>query len=209
MDVLIGPGLGYDTTQGGVSTEVGMAESVEKLIEGCNAGNAHARRRLVERFYAELRRMAAVQLQAERPNHTLQSAALVHEAYARFAGQAEVRLMDRSHFLALASQLMRQILVDHARARGASKRGGPQRQQVTLDEAMIGKTTRQLDVLVLDQALRRLSQMDARHGRVVEMHFFGGLTFREIGAVLGMDERTVKRDWAMARAWLRSELSSL
>ena len=105
-------------------------------------GDAAARRQLVERFYAELLRMAAAQLRAERPNHSLQSTALVHEAYARFVDESKVRLADRSHFLALASQLMRQILVDHARARGASKRGGPHRHQVTLEEAMIGDGAR-------------------------------------------------------------------
>jgi RNA polymerase sigma factor (TIGR02999 family) len=176
------------------------------LIQRCNGGDSRARELLVERFYTDLRRIAAAQLQLERRNHTLQPTALVHEAYARFVRQSEVRLEDRSHFLATAAQLMRQILVDHARARLASKRGGAQH-QVTLDEGLLAERSRPMDILVLDQALQRLSELDARHGRIVEMHFFGGLTFNEIARVVGVNERTVRRDWAMARAWLRNELS--
>ena len=182
--------------------------SVGILIQQCNGGDARARELLMERFYADLRRIAAAQLRQERHNHTLQPTALVHEAYARFVRQSDVRLHDRSHFLATASQLMRQILVDHARARRASKRGGAQHHQVTLDEALFADHSRPLDVLVLDEALNRLAELDNRHGRIVEMHFFGGLTYSEIAAVLGVAEKTVKRDWAMARAWLRLELSA-
>ncbi len=181
--------------------------SVGDLIQRCNGGDHDARENLVERFYKDLRRIAAAQLRLERANHTLQPTALVHEAYARFVRQSAVQLNDRGHFLATASQLMRQILVDHARARIASKRGGAQR-PVTIDETMVAEKPHALDVLVLDDALRRLSQLDPRHGRVVEMHFFGGLTFQEIAKVIGVAEKTVKRDWAMARAWLRTELAS-
>lgn len=184
-----------------------QSPSVGDLIQRCNGGDSHAREDLVERFYKDLRRIAAAQLQLERSNHTLQPTALVHEAYARFIKQSEVQLNDRGHFLANASQLMRQILVDHARARVASKRGGAQR-PVTIDETIVAEKPHALDVLVLDDALRRLAQLDPRHGRIVEMHFFGGLTFQEIATVIGVAERTVKRDWAMARAWLRNELAS-
>lgn len=184
-----------------------QSPSVGDLIKRCNGGDSHAREDLVERFYKDLRRIAAAQLQLERSNHTLQPTALVHEVYARFIKQSEVQLNDRGHFLANASQLMRRILVDHARARVASKRGGAQR-PVTIDETIVAEKPHALDVLVLDDALRRLAQLDPRHGRIVEMHFFGGLTFQEIATVIGVAERTVKRDWAMARAWLRNELAS-
>lgn len=183
--------------------------SVGILIQRCNGGDPRARNVLIERFYTDLRRIAAAQLRLERRNHTLQPTALVHEAYARFVRQSEVRLAGRSHFLASASQLMRQILVDHARARLAARRGGAAQHQVTLDETLLAQNSRPLDVLALDEALKRLATLDPRHVRVVEMHFFGGLKFQEIAEVLGVSERTTKRDWAMARAWLRNELSLL
>lgn len=178
------------------------------LIRRCNGGDAQARKALIELYYAELRNAAAAQLRLERRNHTLQPTALVHEAYARFVRQSHVRLHGRAHFLGTAAHLMRQVLVDHARARAAGKRGGERQKQVTLDEGLFAEQPRPLDVLFLDDALRRLAKLDERQSKIVEMHFFGGLSFPEIGQLLGVAERTVKRDWAMARAWLRNELSS-
>ena len=183
--------------------------SVRILIQRCNGGNSRAREVLIERFYTELRRIAAAQLQLERRNHTLQPTALVHEAYTRFIRQSGVHLEGRSHFLATASRLMREILVDYARARLAARRGGAARHQVTLDEALFAGQSRPLDVPALDEALKRLARLNPRHSQAVEMHFFGGMTFQEIAEVLGVSERTVKRDWAMAHAWLRDELSLL
>jgi len=142
----------------------------------------------------------------ERGNHTLQPTALVNEAYARLVEQPQVPWQSRAHFFATASQLMRHILVDHARARQAGKRGGMQR-QVTLDDALLPSQERTVDVLILDEALQRLAEFDARQARIVELHFFSGLTFAEIAEVLKVAERTVKRDWSMARAWLKGELS--
>jgi len=180
--------------------------SIAALIDRCNFGDAGAKQLLIERLYGDLRRIAAAQLRSERQNHTLQATALVHEAYARFIQQSELSLKNRVHFIAIASQLMRQVLVDHARSRLAAKRGGALR-QVTLDEALFGQEPHSLDVLVLDEVLNRLAKLNPRHGRIVELHFFGGLSFEEIAEVLDIGNRTVRRDWAMARAWLRSELS--
>jgi len=195
-----------DTLRNGGEPPGSEADSIAELIERCNAGDGRAKDLLIERFYRDLRRIAAGQLRAERRNHTLQPTALVHEVYARFIQQSEWQVKNRLHFIAIASQLMRQVLVDHARKRLAGKRGGEQR-QVTLDEALFAQTSNSLDVLALDEVLTRLAKLNARHGRIVELHFFGGLTFDEIGEVLGVAGRTVKRDWRMARAWLRNELS--
>jgi RNA polymerase sigma factor (TIGR02999 family) len=165
---------------------------------------------LAPRVYDELRRAAARHMRRERANHTLQPTALVNEAW--------VRLMDlpnrggehgwesRTHFFAVASILMRQILVDHARKRLAAKRGGTQH-QVTLAEPLLATYPAPVDVLALDQALERFQAIDARATRVLELHFFGGLSFDEIAGVLDVSTRTVKRDWTMARAWLHDELS--
>jgi len=189
------------------SAEESPSGSLAAIIENYNCGDAQAQARLIERLYRDLRRIAAAHLRAERPNHTLQPTALVHEAYARLAGQSEIDLKDRVHFLAIASHLMRQVLVDYAKARRAAKRGGGGR-QVTLDECMFVENTRSLDVLIMDELLERLTKLNARHARIVEMHFFGGLSFEEIADVLGIGLRTVERDWKMARAWLRSEISA-
>jgi RNA polymerase sigma factor (TIGR02999 family) len=143
----------------------------------------------------------------ERGNHTLQPTALVHEAYERLVQQPQIPWQSRAHFYATASQLMRHILVDHARARQAEKRGGNQN-KVTLDESVLQTTNQSVNVLDLHDALERLAQFDIRQLRIVELHFFGGMTFEEIALVLSISDRTVKRDWRMARAWLREQLAS-
>lgn len=155
--------------------------------------------------YNELRRLAGRYMRGERADHTLQPTALVHEAYPRLIGQHEVAWQNRSHFYGVAARLMRNILVDHARARQAHKRGG-QEQKVTFDEALEFAGGERTDVLALDEALSRLAQRDPRQARIVELRFFGGLSENEAAEVLGISVRTVKRDWAVARAWLYREI---
>ena len=184
----------------------GSDNSITALLVQLSAGNREVEALLIPQVYGELRRLAAHYMRAERGNHTLQPTALVNEAYSRLVQQPQVPWQSRAHFFATASQLMRHILVDHARARQANKRGGVQR-QVTLDEAILKSQNHTIDVLILHEALEHLAQLDARQARIVEHHFFGGLTFEEIALVLECSERTVKRDWSMARAWLKGELS--
>jgi RNA polymerase sigma-70 factor (ECF subfamily) len=180
--------------------------SITGLLSELSRGNREVEARLIPQIYDELRRVAGHYMRQERVNHTLQPTALVHEAYARLVQQPAIPWQNRAHFFAAASRLMRNILVDHARARRADKRGGMQ-QQVTLDEAILPSHNQSIDVLALHEALEQLTTLDARQGRVVELHFFGGLSFEEIALVLGVSERTVKREWTMARAWLKGALS--
>lgn len=180
--------------------------SVTALLSQLSAGHRDAEARLIPQVYDELRRLAAGYMRRERVEHTLQPTALVHEAYAQMVDHPHQHWHNRAHFLATAAQVMRHILVDHARAKRAEKRGGIQH-QITLDEGLLPTADRTVDILSIHQALERLTAFDARQGRVVELHFFGGLTFEEIALVLGISERTVKREWSMARAWLRTELA--
>jgi RNA polymerase sigma-70 factor (ECF subfamily) len=180
--------------------------SITAMLMQLSAGNREVEAQLIPQIYGELRRLAARYMQRERGNHTLQPTALVNEAYALLVQQPHVPWQSRAHFFATASHLMRHILVDHARTRQAAKRGGVQR-QVTLNEAVLQAENRTIDVLVLNEALDRLTQLDPRQAGIVEHHFFGGLSFEEIATVLEISERTVKRDWSMARAWLKGELS--
>jgi RNA polymerase sigma factor (TIGR02999 family) len=184
----------------------GSDNSITALLAELSAGNREVESRLIPQVYGELRRLAAHYMRSERGNHTLQPTALVNEAYTRLVQQPQIPWQSRAHFFATASHLMRHILVDHARARRAGKRGGLQR-QVTLDDALLPSSERTMDVLILDEALENLAQFDPRQARIVELHFFSGLTFAEIALVLKVTERTVKRDWSMARAWLKGELS--
>jgi RNA polymerase sigma factor (TIGR02999 family) len=162
---------------------------------------------LASSLYQELRRLAVGKMRFERGNHTLQATALVNEAYLRLADCPDPMWGDRSRVLGLAANVMRHILVDHARAHNAEKRGDGQL-QVTLDDDMAGgRSNSTADVLAVDEALTRLAGFDPRQAQVLEMHFFGGLTFEEIALQLEVSARTVKRDWTVARAWLRQELS--
>ena len=156
--------------------------------------------------YTELRRIANRYLQGERSDHTLQSTALVHEAYVRMTQQDLPQWQNRAHFFAVAAQLMRQILVDHARSHRASKRGGST-YKLALDEADEQPLVRDVDIVALDDALKSLATMDAQQSRVVELKFFGGLTVEDTAEVLGVSPSTVKRDWTTARAWLFRELN--
>jgi RNA polymerase sigma-70 factor (ECF subfamily) len=181
--------------------------SITALLQQLSEGNREVEADLIPQIYPELRQLAARYMRRERRNHTLQPTALVHEAYERLVQQPQIPWQSRAHFYATASQLMRHILVDHARTRQAAKRGGVQH-QVTLDDAILPTADPSVDILALHEALERLAKFDARQSRIVELHFFGGLTFEEIALVLDVSDRTVKRDWSMARAWLKGELSS-
>ncbi len=184
----------------------GTNASITMLLARLSEGDREAEEHLISRVYAELKRLASNYMRRERQSHTLEPTALVHEAYLRLIQQDQVPWHGRAHFFATASRVMRHILVDHARARAADRRGGIQ-QQISLDKILIPSQNRSIDVLALNEALERLTTFDARQGRIVELHFFGGLTFEEIALILSLSGRTVKRDWGMARAWLRIELS--
>lgn len=177
-----------------------------ELFRLWRSGDEEALHRLLPLVYEELRRVARRHLRGERPDHTLQTTALIHEAYLRLIDQGAVEARDHSHFVALTSHLMRQILVDHARARLAKKRDGGYR--VTLAEDLAVAQPGEIDVLAVDEALGRLAGLDVQQARVVELRYFGGLSIRETSEVLGVSEATVKRDWATARAWLHREIES-
>ena len=178
-----------------------------ELFRLWRSGDEEALHRLLPLVYEELRRVARRHLQGERPGHTLQTTALIHEAYLRLIDQGAAEARDHSHFVALTSHLMRQILVDHARARLAKKRDGGCR--VTLAEDLaVAAQPGEIDVLAVDEALNRLAGLDVQQARVVELRYFGGLSIRETSEALGVSEATVKRDWATARAWLHREIGS-
>jgi RNA polymerase sigma factor (TIGR02999 family) len=179
---------------------------VTQILQEWNDGSAEAPERLMSVVYAELRRLARSYLRREREAHTLEPTALVHEAYLRLIDQTQVTWENRAHFFGIAAQLMRRILVDHARAHLAEKRGGPA-VKIQLDDAHFMPEEKGDDLLALDEALQRLSETDPRMSRVVELRFFGGLSEPEAAEVLGVSERTIRRDWQMAKLWLYRELS--
>jgi RNA polymerase sigma factor (TIGR02999 family) len=177
---------------------------VSELLARWKAGDREALEELVPIVYKELRDIARHHLQRERPGHTLQSAALVHEVYLRLLDQRPFDTENRAHFLAVASRLMRQILVDHARSHGAAKRGADRR--VELDASLVLPQVRHTDVIALDDALMGLAKLDEEQARIVELRFFGGLATEEIAEVLGVSASTVKREWNVAKAWLTREM---
>ena len=177
---------------------------MSELLLQWRGGDQHALERLVPLVYKELREIARYHLRRERPGHTLQSAALVHEAYLRLLDQKPFDTENRAHFLALTSRLMRQILVDYARSHGAAKRGAGLK--VELDAAVIVAPERSLDVIALDDALSQLTELDEQQARIVELRFFGGLSVEEIGEALGISRSTVKREWNVAKAWLSRQM---
>ena len=176
-----------------------------ELLHHWGSGDEEGLRAVIPLVYKELRRLAHYYLQSERPDHTLQSTALVHEVYLRLAGSPPVDLPNRARFIAVASRLMRQILVDYARERRARKRDGGCR--VVLDDLAALPVNGDVDLLALDDALSELSRIDERQGKIVEMRFFGGLSAPEISQVLGISRATIDRDWATARVWLHREMS--
>jgi RNA polymerase sigma factor (TIGR02999 family) len=183
-----------------------LTGEVTRLLVDLSAGKRDAEPQLLALLYDQLRRIAASYLRRERPDHTLQPTALVHEAYLRLVEQPQQSWQNRAHFLGICAHLMRQILVDHARKRDADKRGGPER-PLPLDESIVSGILRPAQLVALDDALSRLETFDPRQSRVVEMRFFGGLKEDEISHVLGISVRTVKRDWNVARAWLHGEMT--
>jgi RNA polymerase sigma factor (TIGR02999 family) len=178
------------------------------LLRACRSGDGSAVDLLFTRMYAELRAIAHQRLRSFRPGETLDTTALVHEAYVKLIDQGQAEPHDRAHFLALASRAMRFVLVDYARARSAAKRGGAA-VAVPLDEVQVAADERAEDLLQLDEALRLLSAADARLAEVVEYRFFGGLTHEEIAQATGRSVPTVKRDWTRARAWLFRTMQTL
>jgi RNA polymerase sigma-70 factor, ECF subfamily len=182
------------------------ATEVTELLQAWRGGDGKAEERLLGLVYAELRRIARRHLAREEPGHTLQTTALVHEAYLRLLGQKGVDWHDRAHFFALASTMMRRVLVDSARARLAGKRAHHET-PLSVATGLPTADGREVELLDLDRALDLLAREHPRAARIVEMRFFAGLENREIAAVLELSERTVERDWSFARAWLRRELS--
>jgi RNA polymerase sigma factor (TIGR02999 family) len=179
---------------------------VTQLLIGWRKGDKEALDRLLPIVYDELRRQAARYLRKERVGHTLQTTALIHEAYIRLIDQRDVHWQNRAHFFGIAGQLMRRILVDHARTKKRLKRGGSD-VRVSLTEATATLKGQDLDVVALDEALTRLEQIDTQQGKIVELRFFSGLTVEETAEALGISTGTVKRDWSMAKAWLHREIS--
>ena len=182
-----------------------VADDVTHLLSELRNGSEDAVAKLVPLLYRELRRMAAAYLSSERRNHTLQPTALVHEAYLRLVDQKNVQWQNRQHFFGVAAQVMRRILVDHARGHDAVKRGGVV-PKVSLEEAIVISQERSAELLALDEALTRLATLDQQQARIIELRFFGGLTVEETAQVLGISPATVKRDWNMAKAWLNREV---
>jgi len=182
------------------------SEDVTSLLVAWSEGDDSALAQLVPRVYDELRRIAHHHLRAERPGRTLQTTALVHEAYLRLVDTRRVRWESRAHFLSVAAQAMRRILVDAARARGARKRGG-NAAVVSLDGAALLAPQREASLVALDDALTALAEVDPRKSRVVELRYFGGLSVEETAAVLRVSPETVHRDWRVAKAFLLRELS--
>ena len=177
---------------------------ITALLAQIGSGDKRAESALFDLVYDELRKLAANKMYGERSGHTLQTTALVHEAYLRLVRQDNLQFNTRQHFFAIAAQTMRRILVDHARARLAEKRGGGN--LTNLDECAIVSPEPSAELVALDDALRRLAEFDSRQAKIVEMRFFAGMDEVEIGEVLGVSSRTVKRDWTIAKAWLYGEL---
>lgn len=183
------------------------SKEVTELLVRWRDGDREALDSLMPLVYGELRRLARHYLRQERSDHTLQSTALVHEAYMRLAGQSPPQWQNRAHFFGIAAHVMRQILVEHARAHVAAKRGGKNACKLTLDAALEIQQKTDVDVIALDDALNRLAELDPQQSRIVELRFFAGLTIEDTAEVLGIAPATVKRDWTSARAWLHREIA--
>jgi RNA polymerase sigma factor (TIGR02999 family) len=180
-------------------------EDITRLLSDLNAGKKGAEAALFPLVYDQLRALASHFMRDERPSHTLQTTALVHEAYLRLGGIKEESWENRAHYLRVAAQAMRRVLIDHARHKKSGKKGGGW-QRESLDQAAFILGEPSIDLVALDQALTQLSDMDPQLGQVVELRFFGGLTVEETARVLGISPRTVKSDWRMARAWLKTRI---
>jgi RNA polymerase sigma-70 factor, ECF subfamily len=184
----------------------GESQEVTRLLLAWNDGDESALEKLVPLVYGELRRLAKRQMWGEHPDHTLQTTALINEAYIKLVDLRNVHWQDRAHFFALCARLMRRILVDFARSRHYAKRGGGA-QPISLDESLVVSPAHSTDLVAVDDALKALAKVDARKAQVVELRFFGGLTVEETAEVLKVSPETVQRDWKLAKAWLLRELS--
>lgn len=183
------------------------SHEVTKLLKDWGIGDESAPEKLMPLVYDELRRLAHQYMRRERPGHTLQTSALVHEAYVRLVDQSKIQWESRAHFFGIAARLMRQILVDQARRRNFAKRGGGAI-HVSLNEATLVAQEQSASVVALDDALKTLEQMDPRKSRIVELRFFGGMSIEETAEALKVSPGTVMREWAFARAWLRNQMSA-
>lgn len=183
-----------------------IPQDVTQLLVAWNQGNPAALDQLLPVVYDELRRLARSYLRRERPDHTLQATALVHEAYLRLIDQNQVTWQNRAHFFGIAAQMMRRILVNHALAKKTEKRGGLQH-KLPLDEAVSFAAQREVDLVALDDALKTLESLDPQQSRIVELRFFAGLSIEETAEVLNISPATIKRDWSTAKIWLRREIS--
>ena len=182
-------------------------EGITQLLVDWGKGDQAALEKLMPLVYQELRRLASNYLRRERAEHTLQPTALVNEAYLKLVEQRDARWQNRAHFFGISAQLMRRILVDHARQHQAVKRGGSAQKRISITSAEKLAKEPDIDLLALNEALDELTRMDPQQGRIVELKFFAGLSIEEIAEVLGIGHATVERDWKMARAWLRRQLS--
>ena len=187
------------------SREGSSPSHVTDLLVAWSGGDQQALEKLMPLVHGELRRLARRQMAGERQGHTLQTTALINEAYLRLIDLTRIRWQDRAHFLGISARLMRRVLVDHARSRGYRKRGGGA-QRVTLNEGLVASPEPALDVVALDRALEALAVVDVRKSRVIELRFFGGLSVEETAEVLHVSPDTVKRDWRLAKLWLLREL---
>jgi RNA polymerase sigma-70 factor (ECF subfamily) len=178
--------------------------NVTRLLKAMRAGDAMAEQNLLPLVYEELHRLARSYMRRERPDHTLQATALIHEAYLKLAG-AQVDWKNREHFIGVAARVMRRVLVDYARAHGAEARGG-ELKRVDMEEGLAVSAERTEELLLVDAALERLAKSEPRQARVVELRYFGGLSVEEIASLLHISARSVKRDWLLARLWLFKEL---
>lgn len=181
---------------------------ITQILSELKKGEATALEELLPLVYGELRRLANCYLQRERADHTLQPTALVHEAYIRLVGQKSIAWENRAHFFGVSARLMREILIEHARARGRQKRGGEFKTLIALDDAISFSNEKQLDVVAIDEALSKLEMLDERQARIVEMKFFGGMTIEEIAEVTEISPATVKREWSTAKLFLYKMLSN-
>lgn len=178
-------------------------QDVTMLLREASAGAADAPGRLLELIYDDLRRLAGAYMKNERSDHTLQATALVHEAFIRLVDWENVTWQNRAHFFAVAAEVMRKILIDHARKRSANKRGGT---KLALDDAVSYSDEKEFDILALEDALQSLERIDRRKAKIVELRFFGGLSIEETAHVLDVSITTVKREWTFSRAWFQREL---
>jgi len=188
------------------ATSGARRSDLAELLSRWMSGDQEALKLLFPLVYAELRRLAHYRLLSQRPNNSIETTSLVHEAYLRLAQRSRPAITDRNHFFALAATVMRQVLVDHLREKQAKKRAGGMK--LELQPEMITIPAPDVDILSLDAALSRLAKLDARQSKIVELRFFGGLSIDEVAEVLGISSGTVKRGWAMARAWLHRQIAA-